>query len=160
MSQSNGLMPTFSSVPSNMSLLQQPFVQITDQTSIHSMPATELTQPMLLINPQHVRGISEVTTPDAMLQQQQQHHHQQLANLQEMPRPPSHHARASSLQIPMNAGWDLNGSQWATSTLGPMGGVGQIQQATPPSALAPQPSGNTPDPFDELAMNSRSAKGK
>ena len=159
MAQSPGLVPTISSVPSNLSLLQQPFLQVSDQTSIQSVLMTELSQPMLLINPRHVRGISELTTPEAMLQQPQQHHHQQLSNLQEMPRAPPHHVRANSLQMPMNPSWNQNAQQWATSAMGSIYGTGQQQQATPPTPTS-QPNLSAPDPFDELAMNSRSAKGK
>ena len=160
MAQSPGLMPTISSVPSNLSLLQQPFLQVSDQTSLHSVPMIEQSQPMLLIHPRHVRGISELTTPEAMLHQHQQHHHQQMSNLQETPSVPPRHVRANSLQMPMNPFWNQNAQQWATSAMGSTaGGAGQQYQTTPPAPTS-QPCLSAPDPFDELAMNSRSAKGK
>ena len=166
LAQQNGSMPSNMSVPSNLSALQQPFLQVSDQQSIQSMPMAELSQPMLLINPQHVRGLSmhDFSLSEAMQQQQQQ-----MSNLPEMARAPvrpPHHARASSMQMNMSSSWNQNTQQWtsAAAAAGGGGGMGQQQQQPPassqPSTAAP------PDPFDELvtrrpvSMSAMSAPGK
>lgn len=108
-----------------MSLLQQPFLQVSDQSSLHSMPVADLTHPMILIQPQHVRGVSmHDFSPEAI-----------SLNA-------AHHSRGNSLHTfhNMNASWNQNG-QWASV---PSNNVSQQQQ--PAQQLVP-PS----DPFDELA---------
>lgn len=119
--------PTNDSQNAGMSLLQQPFLHVSDQSSIHSMPVADLTQPMILIQPQHVRGVSmHDFAPEAI----------QLNGV--------HHSRGASLHTiqNLNPSWNQNG-QWA-STNNNMGQQQQQQQQYTQQLVPPS------DPFDEL----------
>ncbi|CAB9511457.1 secreted protein [Seminavis robusta] len=122
---------------SNLSLLQQPFLQVSSEqpTSVHSMPVADLSQPMILIQPQHVRGVTMHNfSVDAMLR------NQSGSNMQ------NHHTRGNSLHtLPnVNANTWNQSSQWA-----PMSNTNVPHQQ--PQSLGHQvmPSMD-PDPFDEL----------
>lgn len=135
-------------MPSNISVLQQPFLQVSDVQSLQSMPGADLSQPMILIQPQHVRGVTmHDFSPDAMLRG---------AAENVSPSNQGHHSRGNSLHTfpNPNPAWNQN-SQWSPM---PSNGMGQQQQA-PVQQLVP-PS----DPFDELVsrrpMSAMPSNGK
>lgn len=128
--------PIAESQNAGMSLLQQPFLHVSDQSSIHSMPVADLTQPMILIQPQHVRGVSMQDFASEAIQVNG-----------------VHHARGNSLHTiqNVNPSWNQN-AQWASANNMGLQQQQYTQQLVPPS-----------DPFDELvsrrpvsAMNTNS----
>ena len=148
----NGVMPP------SLSVLQQPFLQVSDQQSIHSMPVADFGQPMILIQPQiqpslhqhqHARGNSmHDFSVDSM-----------MSAMQDMARPPAHHSRTNSFQtLPnnlnnINPSWNQNAQQWSMMT-------GTNNMGQPATPLPP----TTPDPFDELVsrrpMSAMPSNGK
>ena len=137
---------------SNISVLQQPYLQVSDTQSIHSMPVADLSQPMILIQPQHVRGVSmHDFSPDAMIPAQAESMPSMNSSMNQ-----GHHSRGNSMHtFPANPMWNQS-SQWSQM---PANGIGMGQQPAPVQQLIPPA-----DPFDELVsrrpMSAMSSNGK
>jgi hypothetical protein len=114
---------------SNLSLIHQPYLQLSpEQQTVHSRQAgAEWTQPVILIQPQHVRGVS---MHDFSVEPMLRNPMDGLPNVH-------YHSRGNSMQTfpNMNQTWSQN-TQWV-----PVASTGMGQQ---------QSSGHQADPFDEL----------
>lgn len=144
---------TNGAMSSNVSLLQQPFLQVSDAQSIHSMPMADLSQPMILIQPQHVRGVSmHDYSADTMIRNPGDSMPSTNAPMNQ-----AHLSRGNSMHTfpNSNASWNQN-TQWSQM---PSNSIGLGQQ--PASA---QQQVQPADPFDELVsrrpMSAMSSNGK
>lgn len=126
--------------------------------SVHSFPLADVSQPMYIIHPHHIRGGSmhEFSAPETLPQQQQPQAPMSTNNMGQQ-QPQNLHNRVNSFRMPnnmvtnpllwneqSNAQQQLRSNTAATAG---NGGIVQQQQQQPPQNSSGSVS---PDPFDEL----------